>query len=138
MHVQTYLHFDGHCEEAIGFYCQALGAKLEFLMRYRDSPEAPPPGMVPQGMEDKVMHASLRIGDSVIMASDDCTQTQSRFQGFQLSLAAADGAEAERLFGALAEGGQVKMPLSKTFFAPSFGMVADRFGMSWMVIVAAQ
>jgi PhnB protein len=88
-------------------------------------------------MDTKVMHASFRIGDSVVMASDDCTQTQTRFQGFQLSLAAADAAEAQRCFDALAEGGQVKMPLGRTFFSPSFGMLADRFGVSWMVIAAA-
>lgn len=136
MEVQTYLHFDGRCEEAIEFYCRALDARREMLMRYRDSPEPPPPGMVPPGMENKVMHASFRIGDSVVMASDDCTRTQTRFEGFQLSLGVADGAEAERRFAALAEGGQVKMPLAKTFFSPSFGMVVDRFGVSWMVIVA--
>lgn len=136
MLVQPYLHFDGRCEEAINFYCRALDAQLEMLMRYKESPEPPPPGTVPPGMEEKVIHASFRIGDSVIMASDDCTGTQTAFQGFQLSLTVADVAEAERRFAALADGGRVKMPLAKTFYSPSFGMLADRFGVSWMVIVA--
>ena len=135
MHIQPYLHFDGRCEEAIEFYRTALGAELEMMMRYRESPEPPPPGMVPPGMENKVMHASFRIGDSVVMASDDCTGTQTRFEGFQLTLTAADEAEAQRCFAALADGGQVKMPLAKTFFSPAFGMLADRFGVPWMVIV---
>lgn len=138
MQIQPYLLFDGHCEEAIEFYRQALGAKIEMLMRYKDNPEPPPPGMVLPGMEDKVMHASFRIGDSIVMASDDCTRTQTSFQGFQLSLAVADDIEAERRFTALADGGQVKMPLAKTFFATKFGMLVDRFGVSWMVIAPSQ
>lgn len=131
MQIQPYLFFDGHCEEAIEFYRQALGARVEMLMRYKDSPEPTQPGM-----EDKVMHASLRIGDSTVMASDDCTHKQVSFQGFQLSLSVADAAEAEQRFAALAEGGQVTMPLAETFFATKFGMLVDRFGVSWMVIVA--
>lgn len=138
MQVQPYLFFDGHCEEAIEFYRQALGAKVEMLMRYKDSPEPPPPDLALPGMEDKVMHASFRIGDSIVMASDDCTRTQISFQGFQLSLTVSDDVEAERRFTALAEGGQVKMPLAKTFFATKFGMVVDRFGVSWMVVVVPQ
>jgi PhnB protein len=135
MLIQPYLFFDGRCEEAIAFYRQALGAEIELLMRYRDAPEAPPPGAVAAGMEDKVMHASFRIGDSTLMASDDCTQQSKSFQGFQLSLSVADVAESERRFVALAEGGKVIMPLAKTFYSPSFGMVTDRFGISWMIIV---
>jgi PhnB protein len=135
MHVQPYLHFDGHCEEAIAFYRHALGAELEMLMRYQDSPEPPPPGTIPPGMERAVMHASFRIGDSVIMASDDCTRTHTGFQGFQLSLAVADAAEAERRFTALAAGGEVRVPLTATFFSPRFGMVTDRFGVAWIVLV---
>jgi PhnB protein len=138
MLIQPYLHFDGHCEEAIEFYRKALGAELEMMMRYRESPDPPPPGMDLTGMEDKVMHASFRIGDSTVLASDDCSRTQTRFQGFQLSLTVADEAEAKRSFAALADGGQVTMPLTKTFFSPSFGMVADRFGVAWMVIVLPQ
>ena len=120
------------------FTRQTLGAKIEIMMRYKESPELPPPGMVPAGFEDKVMHATLRIGDSIVMASDDCSAKQSRFEGFQLSLSVADSGEAERRFAALAKGGQVKMPLTKTFFSPCFGMLVDRFGVSWMVIVPGQ
>ncbi|WP_024304347.1 VOC family protein [Pseudogulbenkiania sp. MAI-1] len=137
MQVQTYLFFDGRCEEAIEFYRSALGAEVEMLMRFKDSPEPPQPGMVPPGAEDKVMHASFRIGESMVMASDGRCQGQPSFQGFALSLSAADQAEAERLFAALSEGGQVQMPLAKTFFSLCFGMVADRFGVSWMIIVPA-
>ena len=137
MLVQAYLHFDGCCEEALEFYRRALDAKIDMLMRYTDSPEPLPPEMVPPGMENKVMHASLRIGDSVVMASDDCTRSHTAFQGFQLSLSVADVAEAQKRFAALAEGGQVRMPLAKTFYSPSFGMLADRFGVAWMVIVAS-
>lgn len=137
MQVQTYLFFDGRCEEAVEFYRSALGAEVEMLMRFKDSPEPPQPGMVPPGAEDKVMHASFRIGESTVMASDGRCQGQPSFQGFSLSLSAADQAEAERLFAALSEGGQVQMPLGKTFFSPCFGMVADRFGVSWMIIVPA-
>lgn len=137
MQIQAYLHFDGCCEEAIEFYCQALGARSEMLMRYRDNPEPPPPGMVPAGFEDKVMHASLRIDDSTLMLSDDCRATPGRFDGFQLTLSVADLAAAERRFAALGEGGKVTMPLAKTFFSPAFGMLVDRFGVPWMVIVAA-
>jgi PhnB protein len=135
MQVQPYLFFDGRCEEAVEFYQGALGAKVEMLMRFKDAPEAPPPGMVPRGSEHKVMHACLRIGEAAVMASDGRCQGQPSFSGFSLSLTAPDAAEADRLFAALAEGGQVQMPLGKTFFAPRFGMVADRFGVSWMVIV---
>ncbi|MBI3144435.1 MAG: VOC family protein [Pseudogulbenkiania sp.] len=137
MQVQPYLFFDGRCEEAVEFYRSALGAEVEMLMRMKDSPEPPQPGMVPPGAEDKVMHASLRIGESTVMASDGRCQGQPSFQGFSLSLSVADQAEAERLFAALSEGGQVQMPLGKTFFSPCFGMVADRFGVSWMIIVPA-
>ena len=105
-------------------------------MRFKDSPEPPQPGMVPPGAESKVMHACFRIGDTAVMASDGRCLGQPSFQGFSLSLTAADPAEAERLFATLADGGQVQMPLAKTFFSPRFGMVADRFGVSWMVVVA--
>jgi PhnB protein len=134
MLIQPYLHFDGRCEEAVTFYTQAVGAKTEMLMRYKESPEPPPPGMSFAGKENWVMHASFRVGDSVVMASDDCTGKHSGFAGFQLSLTVADAAEAEQRFTALAQGGQVKMPLTKTFYSPSFGMLTDRFGVSWMVI----
>ncbi len=136
MLVQPYLFFDGRCEEALEFYKKALGAKVEMLMRFKDSPEPPKPGMVPQGSENKVMHVSFRIGETTVMASDGRCQGKPVFQGMALSISAADEAEAERLFRALGDGGQVQMPLAKTFFSPKFGMVADRFGVSWMVIVA--
>ncbi|MBI2312593.1 MAG: VOC family protein [Betaproteobacteria bacterium] len=135
MQVQPYLFFEGRCEEAIEFYSAALGAEVEMLMRFKDSPEPPQPGMIPPGAENKVMHASFRIGDTAVMASDGRCLGKPSFQGFSLSLTAANEAEAERLFAALGKRGQVQMPLAKTFFSPRFGMVADRFGVSWMVIV---
>jgi PhnB protein len=106
------------------------------LMRFKDSPEPPAPGMVPPGAGDKVMHMSFRIGDTTVMASDGRCLGQSSFQGFSLSLTVPDDAEAERVFAALGDGGQVQMPLAKTFFSSRFGMVADRFGVSWMIVVA--
>jgi len=136
MQVQPYLFFDGRCEEAVEFYRKALGAEVTMHMRFKDSPEPPQPGMVPPGAENKVMHASFRIGDTTVMASDGRCLGRPNFQGFSLSLTAPDHAEAERLFAPLAEGGQVQMPLTKTFFSSRFGMVADRFGMAWMIIVA--
>jgi PhnB protein len=136
MQVQPYLFFDGRCEEAIEFYRKALGAEVTMLMRFKESPEPPQPGMVPPGSENKIMHANLQIGETTVMASDGHCMGQAKFQGFSLSISAKDEAEADRLFAALADGGQVQMPLSKTFYSPRFGMVADRFGVSWMVIVA--
>src|ERR1700722_2529389 len=102
MQVQPYLNFNGRCEEAIEFYRRALGAKVEMLMRFKESPEPPPPGMAPPGIENKVMHASLRIGDSTVMASDGRCQGTAAFQGISLSLTPSSEAEAERLFAALA------------------------------------
>jgi PhnB protein len=132
MKIEPYLFFDGTCEKAIEFYRKALGAELEMLMRYKEAPEPPPPGMVPPGWDDKVMHASLRIGETRVMASDDCT-LQSKPGGFSLSIAASDVAQGERLFKALADGGKVTMPFGKTFWSPGFGMLTDRFGVGWMV-----
>jgi PhnB protein len=132
--IQPYLFFNGRCEEAIEFYRKALGAEVVMLMRNKESPEPPPPGMLPPGSENKVMHASLRIRGDTLMASDGNNSGQANFQGFSLSLAAKDDADAERLFAALSEGGQVRMPLTKTFFASRFGMIADRFGVPWMII----
>jgi PhnB protein len=137
MTIQPYLFFDGRCEEAIEFYRRALGAEVTMLMRFKECPDTPQPGMVPPGSENKVMHASLRIGETVVMASDGRCQGKPSFQGFSLSITVANEAEADRVFGALADGGQVQMPLGKTFFSPRFGMVADRFGVSWMVIIPA-
>jgi PhnB protein len=136
MEVQPYLFFDGRCEEAVEFYRGALGAEITMLMRFKDSPEPPQPGMVPPGAEDKVMHVSFRIGESTVLASDGRCEGRPSYQGFALSLTVSHETEAERLFAALADGGQVQMPLTKTFFSPRFGMVADRFGVSWMIYVA--
>lgn len=136
--VQPYLTFNGHCEEALEFYRKALGAEVEFLMRFKESPEPLPPGMVPPGFENKIMHCSFRIGATTLMASDGCHADKPKFEGFSLSLTVPNEAEADHAFAALAEGGQVRMPLGKTFWSPRFGMVQDRFGMGWMVTVAAQ
>jgi PhnB protein len=124
------------CEEAIEFYRTKLGAEVTMLMRFKDSPEPPAPGMVPPGAENKVMHASFRIGDSTVMAADCHCGGRPSFQGVSLSLTVPNEAAADRAFASLADGGQVQMPLTKTFFSPRFGMVADRFGVSWMVYVA--
>ena len=120
MQVQPYLFFDGRCDEAVEFYSRALGAEVTMLMRFKDSPE---PGMVSPGTENKVMHASLRIGDATVLVSDGRCTGQTVFQGFALSLDAPSEAEAERLFAAVASGGQVQMPLAKTFFAKSSPIV---------------
>ncbi len=136
MLIQPYLFFDGRCEEAIEFYRSKLGAEVTMLMRFKDSPEPHEHGMVPPGTENKVMHAALRIGHTTVMASDGQCLGNPNFQGFSLSLTAADKVEAERLFTALGDGGQVQLPLAKTFFSACFGMIADRFGVSWMIIVA--
>jgi PhnB protein len=135
MLIQPYLFFDGRCEEALEFYKSKLGAKVEMLMRFKENPE---PTANPPGSDDKVMHACMRIGDAAVMASDGRCTSRPSFQGFSLSLTAKDAAEARRLFAALGEGGQVQMPMAQTFFSPAFGMVADKFGVSWMVIVDAK
>ena len=136
MLVQPYLFFDGRAEEAVDFYRKTVGAEVTMLMRFKDSPD---PSMSPPDSPNanKVMHMSLKIGDSTVLGSDGRCMGQANFQGFALSLTAANEAEATKLFAALGEGGQVQMPLTKTFFSPAFGMLADRFGMSWMVYVAA-
>jgi PhnB protein len=136
MQVQAYLNFDGRCEEALEFYGSAVGAEVTLLMRYRDSPEPPAPGMVPPGAQNKVIHASFRIGESTVLASDCYCTGKPSFQGVSLSLTVPNEAAAESLFAALAKGGQVTMPLAKTFFSPRFGMVNDRFGVTWMIYVA--
>jgi PhnB protein len=133
MQLQPYLMFDGRCEEAAKFYEKALGAKIEKLVRFKDSPD---PGMCPGPDGEKVMHMSLRIGDQALLASDGQCGGKPSFQGFSLSLNVPNEAEANRLFSALSNGGQVQMPLAKTFFSPAFGMLADRFGVSWMIHVA--
>ena len=133
--IQPYLFFGGRCEEAVEFYRKALGAELEMMMRFKESPEPHPPGMVPPGFENKIMHSSFRIGETTVMASDGCSAEGARFDGFSLSLSVPNEAEANRAFTALAEGGQVRMPLAKTFWSPCFGMLEDRFGVGWMINV---
>ena len=135
MHVQPYLFFNGRCEEAIEFYKKTLGAEVAMLLRMKDSPEPAQPGRVPPGSENKIMHTTFRIGDTTLMASDGRCEGLPNFQGFSLSVAVPNEAEADRVFAALADGGQVQMPLAKTFWSPRFGMVADRFGVSWMISV---
>jgi PhnB protein len=138
MLVQPYLFFGGRCQEAIDFYRDVLGAEVQMLLRFKESPEAPPPGMIPDNWGDKVMHACLKIGDTLVMASDGCGSDEATFKGFSLSLSVADEAEADRTFAALSERGQVTMPLGKTFFSPRFGMLVDRFGISWTVVAQAE
>jgi PhnB protein len=133
MQVQPYLNFNGRCQEAIDFYKRALGAEVQMLMHFKDCPE-PQQGMITPENKDKVMHAALKIGDTCVFASDGRCTGKPNFEGISLSLEAKNEGEAKRLFGALADGGQVQMPLAKTFFSPSFGMLADRFGVNWMVI----
>lgn len=138
MKVDAYLTFNGRCEEAVRFYERALGAKVETMMRFREAPDQPPPGMLPPGSEEKIMHCSFRIGETTVMASDGMCLDGARFQGFSLAIALAAEADADRLFNALAEGGKVTMPLGKTFWSPRFGMLEDRFGVAWMVNVIAE
>jgi PhnB protein len=135
MQIQPYLFFEGRCEEALEFYRRVLGAEVTALVRFKDIPEPHVPGMIPPGGEEKVMHSSIRIGDTTVLASDGRCAGGAKFQGFSLSLTVASAAEAEQRFAALAEAGQVQMPLTKTFFSPQFGMLADRFGVSWMIYV---
>jgi PhnB protein len=131
--IQPYLFFNGRCDEALEFYRKALGAEVTMLMRYKDSPDPVPEGMLPPGAENKVMHANLRIGGADVMASDGNCSGQAAFQGFSVSIAVPDEATADRFFDALAAGGRVQMPIGKTFWSPRFGMVTDRFGVQWMI-----
>jgi len=134
--VEPYLMFGGRCEEALAFYGAAVGAKVERVMKFSESPEPMPPGVLAPGFEQKIMHSSFMIGQSRVMASDGCGPG-SKFEGFSLSLSVATEAEADRAFNALAAGGKVTMPLGKTFWSPRFGMLTDKFGVAWMVIVPA-
>lgn len=135
--IQPYLFFNGNCEEAVAFYCKSFGTTVDMMVRFKDSPEPPPPGMVPPGFENKIMHTSFRVGSTLVMASDGCEPDQASFKGFSLSLTVANEADADRFFNALAEGGRVTMPLGKTFWSPRFGMLEDRFGVGWMIGVEA-
>jgi len=132
--IQPYLFFGGRCEEALEFYKTAIGAQVDMVMHHRDNPEPPPPGMLPPGCEDKVMHASFRVGESLLMASDGCGEG-AKFGGFALSLSLPAEADAQRVFAALSAGGKVTMPLMKTFWSPCFGMLEDQFGVGWMITV---
>ena len=133
--IEPYLFFGGRCEEALEFYRAAVGAQVEMMMRFNESPQPMPAGSIPAGFEKKIMHASFRVGGSRLMASDG-NGTGTKFEGFSLSLAVASEAEAERAFAALAQGGKVGMPLAQTFWSPKFGMLTDRFGVNWMVSLA--
>ena len=132
MQVQTYLFFDGRCDEALEFYKKAIGAKVDMLMRFKDAPDQ---SMISPASKDKVMHAQFEVGDTKVLASDGRNTGKPNFQGFALTITAPDAAEGERRFNALADGGQVQMPLAETFFASRFGMVADKFGVGWMILV---
>ncbi|MCE9618969.1 MAG: VOC family protein [Planctomycetes bacterium] len=133
-HVQPYLFFGGRCEEALEFYRTAIGAQVDLVKLFKDSPEPMPPGILAPGFEHKVMHATFRVGPSVVHASDGCSNGQ-KYDGFSLTLSVPTVAEADRTFAALSAGGKVTMPLGKTFWSPRFGMLTDRFGIGWMVIV---
>jgi len=140
MKVQPYLSFEGRCEEALEFYKKAVGAQVEAMMRFG---EAPADGDMsgegcggPMPSADKIMHSSFKVGDSVVMATDGMTSGKPDFKGISLALLTKDDAEAKRMFDALSEGGAVMQPLTKTFFASSFGMVADKFGVCWMIVTA--
>ena len=134
MQTQIYLFFDGRTDEALEFYKKTLGIEVEMLMRFKDAPPEAQSGCAP-GSENKVMHSCFKLGDQRVMASDGRNEGKPNFQGFALSLAAKDEGEADKVFAALGEGGQVQMPLTKTFFSPKFGMVQDKFGVGWMVLV---
>jgi len=131
--IQPYLSFNGRCEEAVEFYRKAIGAEVQMMMRFKDSPEPAKPGMLPPGYENKIMHTSLLVGGSVLMASDGCSNEKTNFSGFSLSLTLPTADEANRTFDALSDGGKVSMPLAKTFWSPLLGMVQDKFGLNWMV-----
>ena len=133
--IQPYLFFNGRCEQAVEFYRKAVGAQVDMMMRYKESPEPPPPGRIPPGFENKIMHTSFRIGATTVMASDGCSAESPKFEGFSLALSVSSEAEADRVFAGLSDGGKVEMPLMKTFWSPRFGMLTDRFGIGWMISV---
>jgi PhnB protein len=130
--IQPYLFFNGRCEEAVEFYRRALDAEVEMLMRMKENPEGMNPDL-PPGSENKIMHGCIRIQGSAILVSDGMAEGGASFEGFSLSLNVGDTATAQRWFKALSAGGEVTLPLSKTFWSPLFGMVKDRFGVGWMV-----
>ena len=135
MATQPYLFFEGKTEEALQFYAGALGLQTQMLLRYSDAPGGTarcPDGSTPPG--DKVMHSSALVGGTVLMASDGLCSGKPNFSGFSLSFEAKDEADAKKRFDALAQEGTVTAPLMETFFATAFGMVTDRFGVSWMIM----
>jgi PhnB protein len=138
MQIQPYLFFNGHCDAAIAHYQAVIGAEIEAVLRVKDVPDPPPPGTYPPGSENLVMHAALRVGDAVLMMSDGMGGGELSFKGFSVSLTVPDAETAARYFSGLQDGGQVHMPLGKTFFSPCFGVLADRFGLSWMIMVLPQ
>jgi len=138
MSITPYLSFEGRCEEAIEFYKKAVGAELQMLMRFKDNPEPPPAEQSKPGTENKILHASFKVGDSIVMASDGYCLGKAEFKGFGLAIAAKNEAEADQFFNALSAGGQVTMPLARTFWSPRFGMLLDKFGVCWMVTVVTQ
>lgn len=135
--IQPYLFFGGRCQEALDFYCSAVGAEIEMLMLFKDSPDPVPADMLQPGFENKVMHSALRIGGNTLLASDGCSEGSS-FGGFSLAFTVSNEAEADRVFNALAGGGQIQMPLQQTFWSPRYGMLTDRFGIAWMIMVAGE
>ncbi|WP_418117835.1 VOC family protein [Variovorax sp. 350MFTsu5.1] len=142
MKVQSYLSFEGRCDEALGFYRKALGAEVTQLMRYKEAPAGDPSENAEAGCAggtpdaEKVMHAVFRIGETELMASDGRCSGQPKFEGVMLALTASTDAEAVKWFDALAEGGQIMQPLIPTFFTSKFGMLTDRFGVGWLLVVA--
>ncbi len=131
MQVNPYLFFDGNCREAFAFYAQCLGIEVKAMLTSADTPLC---DSMPAGMRDKIMHACIDLGDSLLMGSD--WMSADPFQqptGFRVNISTPSTAEAKRLFESLSAGGQVHMPLEKTFFAPAFGMLKDKFGVPWMV-----
>ncbi len=137
MAITPYLFFGGSCEEALEFYRKNLDAKIDAVMHFKENPEGCSEGMIPKGFENKIMHSSFRLRGTTIMASDGMHEG-ANFQGFSLSLSVKDEADANKVFNALSDGGKIQMPLSKTFYSPCFGMLTDRFGISWMVIVPGE
>lgn len=134
--VQNYLFFGGRCDEALAFYKKAIGAEIGMVMRFNESPEPVPPGMLAEGFEKKVMHSEFKVGEMTLMASDGCGPGE-KFEGFRLALVVPTEAEADKAFSGLADGGKVDMPLTKTFWSPRYGQVTDRFGLGWMIMVPA-
>ncbi|WP_020180244.1 VOC family protein [Methylopila sp. M107] len=139
MHVEPYLFFGGNAEEALDFYETALGAERVMVMRFKESPEQPPEGAIPDNWGEKIMHACIKVGDTNVMLSDGCGSADAQgFAGVSLTLQVKDAAEAARLYGALTDGGSIVMPLGPTFFSPAFGMLKDRFGVAWGIVAEAE